>query len=45
MIGEISMTMYIPYDDYINNLLKIVPDIYAVAIVEGRNEVVYSTDN
>ena len=45
MIGEIIMTMYIPYDEYITNLLKIVPDIYAVAIVEGRNEIIYSTDN
>ena len=33
------------YERVVNNLLEIMPSIYAVAIIEENNEIVYSTDN
>jgi len=35
----------IDYEILVNNLIQLLPDIYAVAIVKGRNEIVYSTEN
>ena len=33
------------YESLVSNLLEIMPSIYAVAIIEENNEIVYSTDN
>ena len=35
----------IDYESLVGNLLEIMPSIYAVAIIEIINEIVYSTDN
>jgi hypothetical protein len=35
----------IDYESLVNNLIEIIPAIYAVAIIENNNEIVYSTDN
>lgn len=37
--------MPLDYDTLVNNLIEDIPSIYAVAIVEGENDIVYSTDN
>ena len=36
---------YLEYETCVNNLMQLVPSIWAVAIVEGENDIVYSTDN
>ncbi|MHA1148486.1 MAG: hypothetical protein ACTSR8_09595 [Promethearchaeota archaeon] len=35
----------IKFDKIVKNLMTLVPDIIAVAIIEGSNDIVYSTDN
>lgn len=37
--------MSLDYKTHIYNLMQFVPSIWAVAIVEGENNIVYSTDN